>query len=171
MNYEKKKKEKVCRLVDIWQFRRSTLDLWLGTHLRFSIYSAIDSQEQGNTLRVLVLRVPGDRTQGRISKHPDSRSYPPLSDGVDPPTPPSGNTAEHFQKSLKIGVPVSRTETKRNRSCASMSDEVDPLTFYTLCKLLCVFLKSLAIGLPISRTDTKKDGQCLSVPDCTLYSL
>ena len=61
---------------------------------------------------------------------------------------PSVNTSMYFSKSLAIGLPLSRTDTKRDGSCPSVSDGVDPPTFYTLCK----HFKSLAIGLPVSRT-------------------
>ena len=41
--------------------------------------------------------------------------------------------------SLAIGLPLSRTDTKRDGSCPSVSDGVDPPTFYTLCKRFSVF--------------------------------
>ena len=40
---------------------------------------------------------------------------------------------------LAIGLPLSRTDTKRDGSCPSVSDGVDPPTFYTLCKRFSVF--------------------------------
>ena len=37
-------------------------------------------------------------------------------------------------KSLAIGLPLSRTNKKRDGLCPSVSNGVDPPTFYTLCK-------------------------------------
>ena len=45
----------------------------------------------------------------------------------------------YFSKSLAIGLPLSRTDTKSDGSCPSVSDGVDPPTFYTLCKRFSVF--------------------------------
>ena len=45
----------------------------------------------------------------------------------------------YFSKSLAIGLPLSQTDTKRDGLCPSVSDGVDPPTFYTLCKRLSVF--------------------------------
>ena len=50
----------------------------------------------------------------------------------------------NFSKSLAIGLPLSRTDKKRDGSCPSVSNEVDPPTFYTLCKLFNVFFLSLS---------------------------
>ena len=50
----------------------------------------------------------------------------------------------NFSKSLAIGLPLSRTDTKRDGSCPSVSNGVDPPTFYTLCKLFNVFFLSLS---------------------------
>ena len=52
---------------------------------------------------------------------------------------PSVNTSVYFSKSLAIGLPLSRTDTKRDGSCPSVSNGVDPPTFYTLCKHFNVF--------------------------------
>ena len=45
----------------------------------------------------------------------------------------------YLTKSLAIGLPLSRTDTNRDGSCPSVSNGVDPPTFYTLCKHLSVF--------------------------------
>ena len=45
----------------------------------------------------------------------------------------------YFSKSLAIGLSLSRTDTKRDGSCPSVSDGVDPPTFYILCKRFSVF--------------------------------
>ena len=50
----------------------------------------------------------------------------------------------NFSKSLAIGLPLSRTDTKRDGSCPSVSNGVDPPTFNTLCKLFNVFFLSLS---------------------------
>ena len=52
---------------------------------------------------------------------------------------PSANASVYFSKCLAIGLPLSRTDTKRDGSCPSVSDGVDPPTFYTFCKRFCVF--------------------------------
>ena len=52
---------------------------------------------------------------------------------------PSVNASVYFSKSLAIGLPLSRTDTKRDGSCPSVSDGVDPPKFYTLYKHLSVF--------------------------------
>ena len=62
-----------------------------------------------------------------------------------------------FSKSLAIGLPASRVGFRKDRSCPSISDRLDPPTFPTLCKditlVMRLFSKSLAIGLPASRID------------------
>jgi len=52
---------------------------------------------------------------------------------------PSVNASVYFSKSLAIGLPLNRTDTKRDGSCPSVSDGVDPPKFYTLYKHLSVF--------------------------------
>ena len=44
-----------------------------------------------------------------------------------------------FCESLEIGLPVSQVDTRTDGSCPSVSDGVDPPTFYTLCKYHGVF--------------------------------
>ena len=74
---------------------------------------------------------------------------------------PSVNISVYF--SLVIRLPLSRTDTKRDESCPSLSDAVALPTFYTLCKQLSLFLsEGLAIGLPLNRTDTKRDRSFLT---------
>ena len=58
---------------------------------------------------------------------------------------------------LAIGLPLSRTDTKRDGSCPSVSDGVDPPTFYTLCKRFSVFLS-------LSQSDFRSIGP-LRIPD------
>ena len=54
---------------------------------------------------------------------------------------PSVNISMYFSKSLAIGLPLSRTEKKRDGSWPSVCDGVDPQTFYTLFKHLNLFFK------------------------------
>ena len=70
---------------------------------------------------------------------------------------PSVNASLYFSKSLAIGLPLSRTDTKRDGSCPSVSDVVDPPTFYTLCKRFSVFLS-------LSRSDFRSV-RPLPIPD------
>ena len=60
-----------------------------------------------------------------------------------------------FSMSLAIGLPASRVGVRKDGSCQSVSDRLDPPTFPTLCKdvtlVMRLFSKSLAIGLPASR--------------------
>ena len=70
---------------------------------------------------------------------------------------PSVNASVCFSKSLSIGLPLSRTDTKRDRSCPSVSDVVDLPTFYSLCKRFSIFLS-------LSRSDFCSIGP-LRIPD------
>ena len=74
-----------------------------------------------------------------------------------------------FSKSLAIGLPASRVGVRKDGSCPSVSDRLDPPTFPTLSKditlVMCLLSKSLAIGLPASRVGVRKDGSCPSVSD------
>ena len=61
-----------------------------------------------------------------------------------------------FSKSLAIGLPASQVGIRKDGSCPSVSDRLDPSAFPTLCKditlvIIRLFSKSLAIGLPASR--------------------
>ena len=60
-----------------------------------------------------------------------------------------------FSMSLAIGLPASRVGVRKDGSCPSVSDRLDPPTFRTLSKditlVMRLFSKSLAIGLPASR--------------------
>ena len=69
----------------------------------------------------------------------------------------------YFSKSLAIGLPLSRTDTKRDGSCPSVSNGVDPQTFYTLCKHFNVFFLVSRDWTLLNRTDKKRDGSCPSV--------
>ena len=64
---------------------------------------------------------------------------------------------------------ASRVGVRKDGSCPSVSDRLDPPTFPTLCKditrVMRSFSKSLAIGLPASRVGVHKDGSCPSVSD------
>ena len=74
-----------------------------------------------------------------------------------------------FSKSLAIGLPASRVGVRKDGSCPSVSDRLDPPTFPTLCKditlVMRLFSMSLAIGLPASRVGVRKDESCPSVSD------
>ena len=74
-----------------------------------------------------------------------------------------------FSKYLDIGLPASRFGVRKDGSCPSVCDQLDPPTFPTLYKgitlVMRLFSKSLAIRLPASRVGVRKDGSCPSVPD------
>ena len=74
-----------------------------------------------------------------------------------------------FSKSLAIGLPASRVGIRKDGSCPSVSDRLNPPTFPTLSKditlVMQLFSKSLAIGLPATRVGVRKDGSCPSVSD------
>ena len=78
-----------------------------------------------------------------------------------------------FSMSLAIGLPASRVGVRKDGSCQSVSDRLDPPTFPTLCKditlVMRLFSKSLAIGLPASRVGVRKDGSCPSA--CPIDSI
>ena len=69
-----------------------------------------------------------------------------------------------FSKSIAIGLPASRVGIRKDGSCPSVFDRLDPPTFPTLCKditlVMRLFYKSLAIGLPAGRIGVRKDGSC-----------
>ena len=64
----------------------------------------------------------------------------------------------YFSKFPAIELPLSRTDTKRDGSCPSVSNGVDPPTFSPSVNTAEYFFKFLAIELPLSRTYTKRDG-------------
>ena len=74
-----------------------------------------------------------------------------------------------FSKSLAIGLLAGRVGIRKDGSCPSVSDRLDPPTFPTLCKditvVLRLFSKSLAIGLPACRVGVRKDGSGPSVSE------
>ena len=68
-----------------------------------------------------------------------------------------------------MGPPASWVAVRKDGSCPSLSDRLDPPTFPSLCKDITLFMslfsKSLAIGLPASRVGVRKDGSRPSVSD------
>ena len=48
-----------------------------------------------------------------------------------------------FSKSLAIGLPASRVGFRKDGSCPSVSDRLDPPTFPTLCKDITLLIVSL----------------------------
>ena len=91
------------------------------------------------TFKIANSRFKEHRSSSQAGKHPKRRS---VSDGVALQT--FHILCKHLSvfllKSLAIGLPLSRTDTKRDGSCPSVSDGVDPPTFYTLFKHFNVFL-------------------------------
>ena len=71
--------------------------------------------------------------------------------------------------SLAIGLLASPVGIRKDGSCPSVSNRLDPPTFPTLSKditqVMRLFSKSLAIRLPASRVGIRKDGSCPSVSD------
>ena len=80
---------------------------------------------------------------------------------------PSVNTSMYFSKSLAIGLPLSRTDKKRDGSCPvrvrSCPMESIRQHFTPSVNTSMYFSKSLAIGLPLSRTDKKRESWTVSV--------
>ena len=61
-----------------------------------------------------------------------------------------------FYESLTIGLSVSQIDNRTDGSCPSVSDGVDPQTFYTLCNHRGIFFFKFFFKVTTSRLSSSK---------------